>query len=170
MNYYNTALISTKKMKFNLCLLSLLLCHYSYWGVDAEPEQSNCERELPYIAEYEYPDGAFVGALRETSPDATPVVLAVNYTCLAQGPSEGQYRALSVIITYFDLNELGLPINVAHLQLLCYSFEWVQPSDDVLENITDSVVALETRFDCRSCRAGGNEHHCIRKSDDTTTS
>ena len=92
-----------------------------------------------------------------------PSILEVNYTCLAQGTLEGNYRALSVMIMYYqDFN--STTINAAHFQLLCYNSEWVLPTGETIDNITGSVATLETRFDCRSCRSGLNPHRCIRKS------
>lgn len=146
----------------SLYLLSLLLV--SCVAVIAPPPEipplSNCERELPSIGEYEDLGGAFVSAVRETVPDAVPVVLEDSYTCLAQGPSEGAYRALSVVITYL-LDSEATDINVGHLQLFCFDDQWVRFEE--LENITETVFPLDTRFDCSFCVAGINPYHCVRK-------
>ena len=142
-----------------LCLLSLLLFYRSCWSI----EESNCQNYLPLTEVFDF---FLLMHVSEVVPDAYPLILEVNYTCLAQGTFEGTYRALSVIITYYPNTYMynSTEINAAHFQLLCYDFQWVLPFTDTIDNITGSVTPLDTRFDCSSCRSGLNQHHCIRKS------
>ena len=132
--------------------------------------ESNCERALPTEADLEADGSAFDEAvaslLGEGSNNVAPQIQTLNYTCLAQGTTEGLYRAVSITVEYY-LNIGGsLTSDYRHFQLLCYDDLW-QLSDDGFEDQTVFTSDTPTRYDCENCRSGldANEHHCIRKYD-----
>ena len=132
--------------------------------------ESNCERAPPTKADLEADGSAFdvavASLLGEGANNVAPQIQTLNYTCLAQGPTEGLYRAVSIIVEYY-LNLGGaLTFDYRHFQLLCYDDLW-QLSDDGFEDQTVFNSDPPTRYDCENCRSGldANDHHCIRKYD-----
>ena len=132
--------------------------------------ESDCERALPAEADLEADGSAFDEAvaslLGEGANNVAPQIQTLNYTCLAQGTTEGLYRAVSITVEYY-LNIGGsLTSDYRHFQLLCYDDLW-QLSDDGFEEQTVFTFDPPTRYDCQNCRSAlnVNEHHCIRKYD-----
>ena len=136
------------------------------------PLEPNCDRVLPTEEELEAEDSPFYDALQELDPGgdvptfAAPDILELNYTCLAQGLTRDQYRALSVIAIYVDV--LFLDRRARHFQLICFDGEWILPispiySFDYFQLPTDDP--LDTRFDCRNCVGDFydlNDNRCLR--------
>ena len=132
--------------------------------------ESNCERALPTEADLEADGSAFDEAvaslLGEGSNNVAPQIQTLNYTCLAQGTTEGLYRAVSITVEYYA-NPGDAFADNRHFQLLCYDDEWQMPTNDGFEAQSVFTFDPPTRYDCENCRGGlgANDHHCIRKYD-----
>ena len=86
-----------------------------------------------------------------------PTIMDLNFTCLAQGPTQGLYRATSIVVEFRP--NPGDDVTTRQCQFLCFDDEWRTPSSDDFENLVGSPP---TRYDCSNCReANGPNHNCI---------
>ena len=99
------------------------------------------------------------------SPDINPNILTVRYTCIAQGMTMGNYREVSVIVTY---DNVANSLQSRQFDLQCLSSPegstgW-QGIHDSLNHAPTGFETLETRTDCSQCRvSGNNSHDCVGK-------
>ena len=145
-------------------LLLALVQHRCYCQIT----ESNCERALPTEADLEADGSVFdiavAGVLGEGSENVAPQIQTLSYTCLAQGTTEGLYRAVSITVEYYRNPGEAVADN-RHFQLLCYDDEWQMPTNDGFDPQIVFTFDPPTRYDCENCRSGlgANNHHCIRK-------
>ena len=97
-------------------------------------------------------------------PSIDPNLLAVMYTCMAQGMTMGSYREVSVVVTYN--NVVNSPQSI-QFDLECVSsggFTGWQGIGGSLDSALSSFENLETRTNCSQCRRNANnDHNCVGK-------
>ena len=145
-------------------LLPLLYCSTCYCQFPP-----NCEKQLYTLLELqENPD--FISLVETLLGDGNqvpdPIILDLNFTCLAQGPTQGLYRATSVIVDFMtNLFPGDTSGGRRQCQFLCRDNEWRSAFNDGFIS-AEHIVVLDPpiRYDCANCRdVIGNDYNCIRE-------
>ena len=136
-------------------LVALIYCSLCHCQGITEP---NCERPLFNLSELQQNPSftslasGFIGSTK---------LVNFDLTCLAQGSTQGLYRAASVIV---DVEKNPGEIVRKRFQLMCYDDEWRQPHIDSFETVRNLNLDPPIRYDCGSCHVhADNDYHCVGK-------
>ena len=122
--------------------------------------QPQCELTLPNSTEL----SGIIEKLLQLSQEESVHTLesAIQYTCLAQGETQGMYRAASVIVTYYREN--SLLVQAGQIQIICLDNSWMPIVDEGINKPPVGYASLEVNHSCSNCsHAGNNTHNCISK-------